>query len=167
MQVFVPFQDTTLIAKTLDNKRLNKQLLEGRQLLNINASGKTRGAWVNHPAAKMVRGYEGWFFDYLKAIKKECDKRGIETVNNWNAIKDIREHANEWSDGFTPMWWGDQRVHDSHKANLYRKDPIHYFEFRDVKNSPCCARCLYYWPVASHAKEYNEEYWLGRLVNAN
>ena len=47
----------------------------------------------------MVRGYEGWFFDYLKAIKKECVKRGIETVNNWNAIKDIREHANEWSDG--------------------------------------------------------------------
>ena len=27
-------------------------------------------------------------------------------------------------------------MHDSHKANLYRKDPIHYYDFRDVKNSP-------------------------------
>ena len=98
MQVFVPFQDTREIAKCLDNKRLNKQLLEGRQLLNINASGRTKGAWVNHPAAKMVRGYEGWFYDYLKAMKRECNKRGIETVNNWNAINDIREHANVWND---------------------------------------------------------------------
>ena len=164
MQVFVPFQDTALIAECLDNKRLNKQLLEGRQLLNINASGKTKGAWINHPAAKMVRGYEGWFMDYLKVIKKECNKRGIETTNNWNAILDIREHANVWNDVGAPLWWGDQRVHDSHQANLYRKDPIHYFDFRDTINNPCCARCLYYWPVSNHAVEYDEKYQLGRLI---
>ena len=164
MQVFVPFQETTAIAKSLDNKRLNKQLLEGRQLININASGKTKGPWVNHPAAKMVRGYEGWFMDYLKVIKKECNSRGIETTNNWNAILDIREHANVWNDVGAPLWWGDQRVHDSHKANLYRKDPIHYFDFRNTINNPCCARCLYYWPVSNHAVEYDEKYQLGRLI---
>ena len=164
MQVFVPFQETTAIAKSLDNKRLNKQLLEGRQLININASGKTKGPWVNHPAAKMVRGYEGWFMDYLKVIKKECNSRGIETTNNWNAILDIREHANVWNDVGAPLWWGDQRVHDSHKANLYRKDPIHYFDFRNTINNPCCSRCLYYWPVSNHAVEYDEKYQLGRLI---
>jgi hypothetical protein len=164
LQIFVPFQDTTLIAKTLDNKRLNKQLLEGRQLLNINASGREKMAWRNHPACKMVRGYEGWFFDYLKAIKKECNKRGIETTNNWNAILDIREHAHVWNDVGAPLWWGDQRVHDSHQANLYRKDPIYYFDFRDTINNPCCARCLYYWPVSNHAVEYDEKHQLGRLI---
>jgi len=166
MQVFVPFQDTREIAKCLDNKRLNKQLLEGRQLLNINASGRTKGAWVNHPAAKMVRGYEGWFYDYLKAMKRECNKRGIETTNNWNAINDIREHANVWNDEGTPLRWGDQRVHDSHQANLYRKDPIHYFDFRDTINKPCCSRCLYYWPVSNHASEYDETQVLRRLISA-
>ena len=164
MQVFVPFQDTRQIAECLDNKRLNKQLLEGRQLLNINASGKTKGPWVNHPAAKMARGYEGWFYDYLKAMKRECNKRGIETINNWNAINDIRKNANVWNWEGDPLWWGDQRVHDSHKANLYRKDPIHYFDFRETINNPCCSRCLYYWPVSNHAVEYDEKYQLGRLI---
>jgi hypothetical protein len=164
MQVFVPFQDTRQIAECLDNKRLNKQLLEGRQLLNINASGRTKGAWVNHPAAKMVRGYEGWFYDYLKAMKRECNKRGIETINNWNAINDIRKNANVWNWEGDPLWWGDQRVHDSHKANLYRKDPIHYFDFSETINNPCCSRCLYYWPVSNHAVEYDEKYQLGRLI---
>ncbi len=164
MQVFVPFKDTRQIAECLDKARLNKQLLEGRQLLNINASGRTKGAWVNHPAAKMVRGYEGWFFDYLAEIKRECVKRGIETANNWNAINDIRHYANVWNQEGTPLWWGDQRVHDSHKANLYRKDPIHYFDFRDTINNPCCSRCLYYWPVSNHAVEYDEKHQLGRLI---
>ncbi len=164
MQVFVPFRDTRKIAECLDNKRLNKQLLEGRQLLNINASGKTSGAWVNHPAAKMVRGYEGWFFDYLAEIKRECNKRGIETINNWNAIKSIREDSNVWNDDLEPMWWGDSRVHNSHKANLYRKDPIHYFDFSDTINNPCCSRCLYYWPVSNHALEYDEQAQLRRLI---
>lgn len=167
MQVFVPFRDTRKIAECLDNKRLNKQLLEGRQLLNINASGRTNGAWVNHPACKMVRGYEGWFYDYLKVMKRECYRRGIATENNWKAIKDIREHANVWNDDGTPLWWGDIRVHDSHKANLYRKDPIHYFDFRDTINKPCCSRCLYYWPVSNHAQEYDERVMLNRLLVQN
>jgi hypothetical protein len=164
VQIFVPFQDTRKIAECLDNKRLNKQLLEGRQLLNINASGKTKGPWVNHPAAKMVRGYEGWFFDYLNEIKKECTKRKIETNKNWLAIKDIREHANVWNDDLEPMWWGDTRVHDSHQANLYRKDPIHYYEFRNSINRPCCSRCLYYWAVDTHAPEYSEQAQLKKLI---
>ena len=147
MQVFSPFSDVTEVAELLDNQRLNKQLLEGRQLLNINTSGKSKVAWINHPACKMVRGYDAWFFTYLEAMKDECNARGIKTDKNWDAILEIRETAPAWTDFGTPPWWGDGRVHLSHQANLYRKVPLYYAEFKDSPNDICCAKCLYYWPT--------------------
>jgi hypothetical protein len=35
MQTFLPYKDFDLSAKALDNKRLNKQILEGYQILNV------------------------------------------------------------------------------------------------------------------------------------
>jgi len=151
VQVFSPFSNVTQIAECLDNSRLNKQLLEGRQLLNINTSGLEKVAWINHPACKMVRGYDAWFFTYLEAMKDECNHRGIQTEKNWDAILDIRENGNAWTDFGTPPWWGDGRVHLSHQANLYRKDPFYYAEFKDAPNDKCCPKCLYYWAVDTHS----------------
>ena len=50
MQTFVPFADFDMSAQSLDNKRLNKQLLEGRQVYQILADNRTKGGWVNHQA---------------------------------------------------------------------------------------------------------------------
>lgn len=156
MQTFVPYADFDKSAQALDNKRLNKQLLEGRQILGILAEKRTTGAWVNHPAVKMWRGHEVALFDYLLSIKNECVYRGIQTEKNWNAIVEIHDNAlySHYFNGL-PAWWNDERVHQSHRNNLYRKDPLHYAEFRHDLFVSCCDRCNYFWPT--HTLFYNED----------
>ena len=56
MQTFVPFDNFIESSKSLDNRRLNKQLLEGRQIYKIIYTDQRSGAWANHPAVKMWRG---------------------------------------------------------------------------------------------------------------
>lgn len=162
MQTFVPFKSKSLSAAALDNKRLNKQLLEGRQIYKILATNQRSGAWTNHPAVKMWRNYDTGLYSYLLAIKEECDIRGIKTDNNWSAIE--RLHENNWHRGdnvVMPAWWGDDRVHQSHRNNLYRKDPIFYAEFADDGFVSCCDRCSYWWPT--HNLFYNNDF-LGYVV---
>ena len=72
MQTFVPFDNFIESSKSLDNRRLNKQLLEGRQIYKIIYTDQRSGAWANHPAVKMWRGCDTALFNYLVAIKNEC-----------------------------------------------------------------------------------------------
>ncbi len=161
MQTFVPWPDFNESASVLDNKRLNKQLLEGRQIYGILVSGRRSGAWVNHPAVKMWRNYDMALFEYLEAIKDECIYRNIQTKKNWDAIMDI--HNNNWNRGsntILPPWWDDDRIHLSHRQNLYKKDSEYYAYFvNDNRLSAvsCCDTCSYFWPVAGHAKEYTPD----------
>ena len=54
MQTFLPFNSPAKCAEVLDNKRLNKQILECYQILKvISTNGK---AWRNHPAVLMWEG---------------------------------------------------------------------------------------------------------------
>ena len=159
MQTFVSHKGFNESAAVLDNKRLNKQLLEGRQIYQILASNKTKGAWVNHPAVKMWRNYDNALFSYLEAVKNECVSRGIQTEKNWTAITDM--HTNNYfrGTGFAlPNWWGDERIHLSHRQNLYQKDPSWYGDFAydfSLDKSRCCDRCNYFWPT--HTLWYNAE----------
>lgn len=151
MQTFIPYPDFGESAAVLDNLRLNKQLLEGRQLYNIISGQATSKGWKNHPAAVMWRGFDTSFFHYLLAIKNECVNRGINTLKNWQAIVDM--HEKNWNRGdniVMPHWWGDERVHQSHRNNLYKKNPDHYPQFKNDKFISCCERCSYFWPVATH-----------------
>lgn len=157
MQTFVPFEDIDESAESLDNKRLNKQLLEGRQIYSILSSQRKRGGWVNHPAVKMWRNYDNGLFAYLTGITNECDRRGIATEKNWNALCDM--HELNWNRGtgvIMPPWWGDDRVHESHRNNLYVKDPDYYAEFSSANRITCCDKCNYFWPT--HTLFYNAEF---------
>ena len=44
-----------------------------------------------------------------------------------------------------PNWWGDNRVHQSHRNNLYRKDPQYYMQFSKDEFISCCEKCNYFW----------------------
>jgi len=157
MQTFVPFADFSESAEVLDNKRLNKQLLEGRQIYQILVSGRRTGGWVNHPAVKMWRNYDMSFFNYLESVKDECVHRGIQTEKNWNAILDL--HEKNWNRGskiVMPPWWNDERVHESHRNNLYVKDSGHYAMFSSAKRVACCDKCNYFWPT--HTSVYGAEF---------
>jgi hypothetical protein len=156
MQTFVPYADMYESASVLDNKRLNKQLLEGRQIYSILSSNRTKGGWVNHPAVRMWRNYDNALFEYLIAIKHECDQRGISTEKNWEAIQEMYDWNWDRGDNIVmPPWWGDERVHESHRNNLYVKDPEYYAHFGNNNRVTCCDTCNYFWPT--HTLYYNLE----------
>ena len=155
MQTFLPYKDFTKSAKALDSKRLNKQILEGYQILKVLSSNDPRAAWRNHPAVKMWRYYEHSLYDYVMAMVAEADKRGIKTDKNvYNLTILEKNEGRYWGDEI-PDWYEDKakmaRLTTTHKANLYRKDPQYYFEFHTAvaKSKPCCpdrkTPCQYYW----------------------
>jgi hypothetical protein len=153
MQTFLPYKDFTKSAKALDSKRLNKQILEGYQILKVLGNPDPRAAWRNHPAVKMWRGHEFALFEYVATMVVEAQKRGIKTDKNeanLNLLWD--ERVDTWSPG-EPYWFKKpailRRITTTHKANLYRKDPTYYYKFHTAvtnpNNKPCCDTCQYYW----------------------
>lgn len=153
MQTFLPSGSSIFAAQALDNKRLNKQILEGYQILKVLATnGK---AWRNHPAVLMWEGHEGALVDYISDMITEAKHRGIKTVNNEANINTlVSKYNNQW-DNLKPEWMLDKaklsKVVATHRANLYRKDPIYYAEYANAVdskyNQPCCTKCQYFWPT--------------------
>jgi len=50
VQTFLPYTDFIKSAKCLDYKRLGKQRVEAKQILNILLGETTKAGWTNHPA---------------------------------------------------------------------------------------------------------------------
>jgi hypothetical protein len=153
MQTFLPFIEFSQSAKALDNKRLNKQILEGYQILNVLSNDDPHAGWRNHPAVKMWRGHEVALWNYIFECVEEADRRGIKTDKNVENLRALRDLVGErWGYGL-PEWFEDQealnRVVTTHRSNLYKKDPTYYFDFIGAVGSewdkPCCDRCNYYW----------------------
>ena len=140
------------VAHVLDQKRLVKQLLEGRQIFAALA-GETK-AWVNHPATRMWSGSESYLFDYLSWIAQEMADRGYKYENNLNEINRIYDEHFVDRPHSEPEWMLDvnnfDRVVRTHRRSLYKKDPIHYAQYEKYENAVadvCCDRCRYYWPT--------------------
>ena len=164
MQTFLPYKDFTKTAKALDSKRLNKQILEGYQILKVLSNPDPQAAWRNHPAVKMWRGVEGQLWIYVAAMVKEANVRGIKTDKNVANLNELKAHVgNSW--GYRlPSWYIDpfvmNRLMTTHRANLYIKDSIYYFEFYEnvSKSIPCCPErkepCKYYW--VAHDPKFKE-----------
>ena len=161
MQTFLPYPALRDSLDALDNKRLNKQILETYQILNV-LSGLTKSnAWRNHPAVLMWEGAESELWRYGMNAIAIADIRGIKTENNLANMKTIAiKAAKYWGDD-EPLWRKSpttiKRVNATHKANLYRKDPEYYAEFAEAVNSeynkPCCEGCLYYWVTHPRKKK--------------
>jgi hypothetical protein len=153
MQTFLPFKSFYHTARVLDNKRLNKQILECYQILNVLSNDDPRAGWRNHPAVKMWRGHEQGLYNYAMTMVGEASERGIKTENNVRNLINLRERMQKQWGLSNPDWMEDKdimaRVTTTHKANLYRKDPEFYFDFKESviskDNEPCCDKCQYYW----------------------
>ncbi len=149
MQTFLPYRDFNKSAQVLDSKRLNKQILEGYQILKVLNNPDPRAAWRNHPAAKMWEGHEVALFTYILAMVAQARIRGIKTDKNMQNLLELRAQTiSNWGDGM-PSWYNKRdivdRITESHRANLYRKDPEFYDVFRNDNANPCCDKCQYYW----------------------
>jgi hypothetical protein len=155
MQTFLPHPAMRDSLDALDNKRLNKQILECYQILKVLSGQSESNAWRNHPAVLMWEGAENELWRYTQTAIALADMRGIKTDKNAANIKALTKIAVlGWGDD-EPAWRKNpttvKRVNATHKANLYRKDPEYYAEYassvNDQYNKPCCDGCLYYWPT--------------------
>jgi len=154
MQTFLPFAAKRDSLEALDNKRLNKQILETYQILNILTGNSKSGAWRNHPAVLMWEGSESELYRYGMTAISIAGMRGIKVDKNRENIQGLARSKKSliWEDN-QPLWAKSpailKRVTTTHRANLYIKDPIYYSHFKsainDVNNKPCCEGCKYFW----------------------
>jgi len=152
MQTFMPYDNASKSAAALDNRRLNKQILEAYQILNVLSGNSPTGGWRNHPAVLMWKGSEYALFDYATTMITEAKRRGIKTDKNFSNIVNLEENFGFLWSADVPKWFKGKalkRIMATHKANLYLKDPIYYSEFEealdDYDNDPCCPTCKYFW----------------------
>lgn len=120
MQIFIvgtPLETAT----ALDNRRLNKQIIECQQILDA-LSGKKNG-WCNHPCVLQYRGYEKWLKIYKAILTsyRECEF-GTAILSNM------------YADNYRPDWH-TQEYFDQMKRRLYTKDSEHYKQWADLGTS--------------------------------
>jgi hypothetical protein len=131
MQTFLPYADFDRVVRCLDDRRLGKQRVEAYQVLN--ALANRASAWRRHPTVRMWAGYEDALRLYMNACIREWVRRGF---NNNMLLATVQGAP------AMPPWFGDERLHASHRANLLRKDAAHYgrFGWTEDPSMP------YFWP---------------------
>lgn len=143
MQTFLPYPSFEESAKVLDRRRLNSQRKECLQIALCLIFG---GSWSNHPVVKMWSGHEYSLSCYGIVVAQQWRSFGYkDTVLpklqccigelSWRMLPkdDVGRRLEGWSscghrfhDTGLPGWFGDSRLHDSHKRALVAKNPEHY-----------------------------------------
>ena len=162
MQTFVPLTSSNAdIARVLDNKRLNKQALDGWQilmtLLELDPAGEHREpkGWRNHPAVKMWRGHELALYDYVVAMVTEWKARGYKSTIADKAAQTVARavelqliDSSSWT---SPTWVSDRELFEevaaSHRRALLCKEYAWYSQFNwpeDIGVEPITYE--YVWP---------------------
>ena len=119
MQVFIigtPLET----AKALDPKRLRKQIIECRQILDA-LNGNS--AWSNHPCVLQYREYKTWLQYYTRCL--ECYSQGFPYTPMWYS-----EHSFVYQPPFHT-----QEYYDQMKRRLYTKDKEHYKQWANLGES--------------------------------
>ena len=126
MQTFLVCYDLEQNAKYLDSKRLFKQLLEGKQILDVVLNNKS--GWSNHPAVLQWKGYPIILFRYIRAIWDECRNRGIAKdsllYRQCNDLMVTYLTNNPKEEAKYPDWWGREDIISSHRSRLLCKGLI-------------------------------------------
>jgi len=122
----------------LDPKRRRNQINETFVILNTLLSGRTTG-WPNHPATLMWEGYTEALAAYGLINALMFDGYTKQRL----LFSEVVNAAQPPSLVLWPKWTCDDRVAQSHRANLYRKLPTYYPE------TPAQG---YVWPVWRRVK---------------
>lgn len=127
MQTFLPYKNFRKSAQALDQKRLGKQRIECKQilqkLLNLPLeNGKPRRGWPKHPAIKMWEGYEYYLCLYGIVICQEWIGRGYKDQQ----LPIFKDLLSKCKNKQKPHWLGDEEFHRSHQSNLIRKKSEYY-----------------------------------------
>ena len=122
MQTFLPYKDFKKTAKVLDYRRLGKQRVEAMQIVQ---SIENNTGWRHHPIVKMWTPYIDALKLYHNIIIIEWLDRGY---NNNMSFYDISNNIHY------PRWLGYEPFHESHRANLLRKDYEFYSRYNWHEN---------------------------------
>lgn len=128
MQVFVPYGAPLLCAEILDARRLNKQIIECRQILA--AIRGESSAWKNHPVVKMYRDHAKWLEYYMHCLECYKSYQDLYDTDLDDALHDL-ELAREWNrvaNDTHPLFF-DSDFYDQHRRRLYTKSPKDYARF--------------------------------------
>lgn len=126
MQVFTPYPEPLRTAMCLDGCRLNKQLIEARQILDaIDRKGK---GWFNHPVVKMYKPYREWLYQYMLCLGYY--KEFKDNLRAMTASESFSVRADEIRPPFLTEDFCNQ-----HKRRLFTKNPEHYREFAEYGTS--------------------------------
>mgnify|MGYP003639073826 FL=1 len=120
MQTFLPYKDFKESLNVLDNKRLGKQRSETYHILNILLQRTDKKGYANHPIVHMWRGHETALQEYFNVNTELWLLRGFRHTMGYEIIDTEVKY---------PTWLGDKRFHQSHRANLLRKDSEYYSKF--------------------------------------
>lgn len=128
MQTFLPSACYQRSAAWLDSRRLNKQIVEGDQILHTLCC---TSKWKNHPAVRMWKGFENSLCHYIKACHNEFVSRGGRSDHkSWLRTMGTMIICG-WDDqGDSPEWVGDEEIHSSHRARLLLKGELDRLEIR-------------------------------------
>jgi hypothetical protein len=144
VNTFLPYSDFVRVAKVLDNKRLGKQRVEAKQILNVLNNAKS-AAWKHHPVVLMWKGYETALKYYYNTMIDEWVHRGF--VNNMEKYR-LPKHVS------LPWFVFCKPVLLSHRASLLRKNSVHYSKY--FKVDPTYLKRSYVW--ISHLTERQIEF---------
>lgn len=143
MQTFMPFDDFYKCAVCLDNKRLNKQIVEAYQIITGRVPNK------NHPACLMWDDSKSNLYEYIMVCCDEYQKRTNKGHSVYEKIQNIDLEITSKTifdiiiDKYKDLFLL------SHKVNLLRKDYTHYSNFFTVKYELDSYPEGYYWPRAN------------------
>ena len=117
MQTFLTNYDLEKNASVLDNKRLFKQLLEAKQMLDCLVNNKK--GWSSHPAVLQWKGCETGLYIYIQSIWKRCQKRKI--AKDSKLMEQSTTIIGNFENVTLPFWWGREDIISSHKSRLLCK----------------------------------------------
>ncbi len=143
VNTFIIVPDIHQTARMLDDKRLGKQRVEAKQLIDVleryDSSGSCEGGWSNHPALRSWKGYTNALKAYFNIMVEEWIRRGFKNTmhiypvdyRNFHIIKcrfdgktaQFETQPNCYS---YPFWIAFPPLYMSHQAALCRKNPEYY-----------------------------------------
>ena len=152
MQTFLPFESFSLSARILDNKRLNKQIVEAYQILTDRVPNK------NHPACLMWADCKSTLYVYFDHCCCEYERRfnknhsltfKVNPLDYTNTAPYFMEKIN------SPLFTL------SHRVNLMRKDYNHYSQYIKLEHDISEYPQGYFWPIPNGFKSKENTYdWL-------
>jgi hypothetical protein len=129
VNTFLPLADLKASAEVLDYRRLGKQRVEARQLINTLVHG---GGWANHPATHMWSQNLSGLMRYHDICIDEWVRRGYRNTMQKFGVTVYS----------LPKWFGDEEFHSSHRAALLHKNHDFYRRY-DWREKP---ELNYAWP---------------------